>query len=169
MSLFTTVKNVTIPHLNCKECMMSSVVITWLVCLGSQCEVNKGLSISTLIILLVHSFKDTTVYFTEHFRPVDPLNNCNSEVFTVSVSGPPLRQSLDNPAQFGLIPSCYSVPPLPTSRTRAVRRAPWSMGGPILRKGTHSLQMCKGCTSLPWGTHRAPSQPEAGEKKKRDE
>ena len=38
-----------------------------------------------------------------------------------------------------------TTPPLPTRKTRAVRRAQWSMRGPILRKGTHSLQMRK-CT-----------------------
>ena len=62
-----------------------------------------------------------------------------------------------------VIPSAL---PLPTFRTRVVRRAPRSMGGPILRKGMHSHQMRKGCASLQWGARRAPSKPEAGEKKK---
>ena len=39
-------------------------------------------------------------------------------------------------------------------------------GGPHFAR-THSLQMRKGCASLPWGVRRAPSQPEEGEKKKR--
>ena len=44
--------------------------------------------------------------------------------------------------------------------------APRSMGGPILHKGTNFSQMRKGTALLPIGVCRAPSHPEAGEKKK---